>query len=551
MIDEQSDFPHVTKIALLDKRVTELTNANDYAAMLPVLCPWSAESEFDPYAPVLVACERDSKKRATKWKDVFTKTIIVPLVVRHEEGSKELLELVKVCLEQNKHVDTIDMDEATNLCWDDNMAVWRALQALLTTSLDPRFNGFEPLCAIMTYKSSDLRKTLGCGFICFCCSRAQSPFFSTKADVQRLKFCVGKTGRTSLHLVAAALDSNAGLKEKLEEYIAKSPMMLSQGGHVDKFTQTLGDIKMEPSAITTLQSVLVHLPALQQGLRSGSCDELLVLFRSRLEEVLAWAKTNGKADGALLAACSRLLMEASTLFPFDEKLQKNIQDVGLLIKNQSQEAVLQHLVDACGALACATDVTDGVELNADACLSAVFQVQEKVCNLGPGRSPLGEEHKAAIKKAVQSVYKIANAKPPTCPANMPLVESAVDAGMKLAKFAGDTSQMSEMELLSCALGLLASYVELAEVWKTHPLVSTEMLSKVVSVSRQTLLLGDMLKKPSLEGHASINLISKIQIDSKQLLDQTTHDMTSQTTTGLTKSFEALELIAGGTSDGSN
>eukprot|EP00971_Amphidinium_carterae_P330590 6463700-Amphidinium_carterae.3 len=250
-----------------------------------------------------------------------------------------------------------------------------------------------------------------------------------QADVQRLQACIGKCGKSSMVMVAAAVESNSWLLSRLQEYMAKSPAMLSMGHAVAEGVATLQGLVVDSTAIPKVAHLLKSVPTLQQSLRANACDSLVVQLRDSIDAL--WQQHQSFSDVALLREFSELLMSAGILYPLDAAIQKYILDLGEKIRTTSEVEVLNGLMAKCNAL---TEVDINVPSLFKECLSALA---DTVQPLSVNASQLQESHQSSILVTLKTIHAFANQHNLTVAEIQVVVELSINVGTKLAALLGE------------------------------------------------------------------------------------------------------------------
>eukprot|EP00971_Amphidinium_carterae_P120895 2394970-Amphidinium_carterae.3 len=137
MIAESVEFPTKLKVCLVESWIDDLKEKKAYTELLRCLSPFKDAHGFDPFLPTLAAAEPDVKKRVVKFSKIVFKDIYTELLSAAEEKSSQILTLTELCLQEFGAIQLEEVEEsAASVLLDESLCVWRALRALLTTSLD-------------------------------------------------------------------------------------------------------------------------------------------------------------------------------------------------------------------------------------------------------------------------------------------------------------------------------------------------------------------------------------------------------------------------------
>eukprot|EP00971_Amphidinium_carterae_P337333 6474085-Amphidinium_carterae.1 len=137
MISESVEFPTKLKVCLVESRIDDLKEAKAYKELLHCISPFKDADAFNPFNPNLAAAEPDVKKRVFKFNKIVFKDLYTDLLSAAEEKCAQILQLTEQCLHEFGAIQLEEVeDTAASVLLDESLCVWRALKALLTTSLD-------------------------------------------------------------------------------------------------------------------------------------------------------------------------------------------------------------------------------------------------------------------------------------------------------------------------------------------------------------------------------------------------------------------------------
>jgi hypothetical protein len=134
------------------------------------------------------------------------------------------------------------------------------------------------------------------------------PLCMLQADVMRVKGAMGKTNKSVVTQVAAAVESNQWYSMRLQDYLDHLPAMLEKGHLVAKFTSSLAAMHMPSECISVLHDMVKEVAVLSQSLRAGSTSDLQDQLLDKLRKL--WSEI---ADSAC-ASSVKLLQQVSSLF---------------------------------------------------------------------------------------------------------------------------------------------------------------------------------------------------------------------------------------------
>ena len=132
---EVSQFPDKTKTLIVCRRLTTLLSERKFEEMLDVLSPWVPD-DFNPQHPAVSGVSAESGKRLAIWKRMLFAEAICKFIEEGERGQLAVQQLCRLCLEKTRTIDMIDLDNSSALGLEEGKTVWRALLALLSSSLD-------------------------------------------------------------------------------------------------------------------------------------------------------------------------------------------------------------------------------------------------------------------------------------------------------------------------------------------------------------------------------------------------------------------------------
>ena len=214
-------------------------------------------------------------------------------------------------------------------------------------------------------------------------------------DVERVKQNMGKCGKSPVMIFAAAIEVNGGYMARLEEYVAKAPMMLAKGGEVASLTQKCEEISMGEASLKEMQEILKQLPGLQQGLREGATTALFTSAKKSVQKLWEWMQSS-KPKKEMLSDMSVLLSEATMVFPMEPCMQSYMLRCGELLKQAGEQHLLEQLASALDSLCQAGDDVAGMA-------PSLEKVQKEVRGLGAGTGAWTRELYQKVKDSLMYI----------------------------------------------------------------------------------------------------------------------------------------------------
>ena len=132
---EGATFPIKVKLALLGRKTTQLLEEKRFAELLACIAPFHGGT-FLPNEPSLGAAQPDSYKRCQKFQRMIFKEVLCGMLLDAENKKGDILCFIQLCLDTWEKLDLVEVEHTEALCMDESISIWRALQALLSTSLD-------------------------------------------------------------------------------------------------------------------------------------------------------------------------------------------------------------------------------------------------------------------------------------------------------------------------------------------------------------------------------------------------------------------------------
>ncbi len=148
------------------------------------------------------------------------------------------------------------------------------------------------------------------------------PLCMLQADVLRVKGAMGKTNKSVLTQVAAAVESSQWYSMRLQDYLDHLPAMLEKGHLVAKFSSRLDAMHMPSECISELHDMVKEVAVLSQCLRAGSTSDLQDQLLNKLRKL--WSQIEDSPGSSVnpkvLQQVSSLFSDASLVFPMDSSI---------------------------------------------------------------------------------------------------------------------------------------------------------------------------------------------------------------------------------------
>ena len=207
----------------------------------------------------------------------------------------------------------------------------------------------------------------------------------------------GRVGRTSMHLLAAAIDGSQWLSQKMLEFVRTLPFAIQHGMKVGQNIDILKNMAVDDDAVGKLTSIMSEAPVLAKGLKVA-LSTCWMWSEPSLGEVLYHAKKR-QHNGETSKAVSSMLLEASMLFPLDAIIQQWLQEHAQIMKQVSEGETMQTVIKAREKL-----IAVGIK-DVQRFVAAMAELHGHISPVGPGTGTLTEHQKKVMAGVVQEVFK--------------------------------------------------------------------------------------------------------------------------------------------------
>lgn len=303
-LGSELEFPDQVKRALVDHAVDAHIASNDDEQLMHTLLPWAGhESEaFNPLAPRLALLDSmPLQKKLDKFRSALFGQHLGELISAGESRSlqvRSLCEKMKVSLED---VDIVELSTSSVIVLREAKVAAEALVGLITKEFAVVA---ESLRAVVSMR--------------------------------------GKTSRTILVSIAAAIESSQWYSQRLAMFTSNEPLIMEWSEKAKDFTDFLAsspDASVDTFA--KLEGILVEfgnfLNALPMELVKSFANELESTLVLAVEAVVEKSSIASEVDSSLVAAASKCVAEALTAFPMSARIVGLQEALGkILVKADSK-----------------------------------------------------------------------------------------------------------------------------------------------------------------------------------------------------------------------
>eukprot|EP00971_Amphidinium_carterae_P109931 2177790-Amphidinium_carterae.1 len=141
VMEEGYEMPYKLKFNMLMREVKRIADEKDYSVLVSVISPWSSE-EFSPSNPKLSGVAESAQVRLATFKSVLFEQTLVPMLQQGEKGVQAILALAAEILKKNESVGYINLDDNEAVAMDECDAIFNALKALATNTVDIKYEEF-------------------------------------------------------------------------------------------------------------------------------------------------------------------------------------------------------------------------------------------------------------------------------------------------------------------------------------------------------------------------------------------------------------------------
>eukprot|EP00971_Amphidinium_carterae_P165204 3274929-Amphidinium_carterae.3 len=135
LLADDVPLPEELQFRILMRRVNRLVSESAYPELLHVLNPWLT-CGFEHVHPRLAGLHDDLSRKLVLYKKFIFNELICKFIMKGPDGAPICLSVSKQCLRQSEEVDYAFLDAASSIALDEIVCCWKALTALLATSLD-------------------------------------------------------------------------------------------------------------------------------------------------------------------------------------------------------------------------------------------------------------------------------------------------------------------------------------------------------------------------------------------------------------------------------
>jgi hypothetical protein len=367
-----------------------------------------------------------------------------------------------------------------------------------------------------------------------------------QADVLRVKGAMGKTNKSVMTQVAAAVESSEWYSMRLQDYLDHLPAMLEKGHMVAKFSSRLGAMHMPSECISELHDMVKEVAVLSQCLRVGSTTDLQDELLDKLRKL--WSQIEDSPGSSVspkvLQQISGLFSDASLVFPMDSSMAAMTLACGEMLQSCSLVMDLLAFNSACDLV---LEVLIEVPQQAAAVLLAMKCLCEHASNLRGNPSSLPTKSKTLATKALQGAIDFF-AK--TIPLGQQDMEQCLSCADVLGNIVQEEPLTLTMNFLKQALQVKQNLDKLMVDGKLSVdeiLGNEASLEKTVALQRSLMKMKGMKKGLLLmiSEPACKHIIDEIEKDSAELVQLVNARRVVEASAQLDHANTKLNDIAGG------
>ncbi|CAK0905483.1 unnamed protein product [Prorocentrum cordatum] len=284
MKDEKVKFPLGTSEKLLHMKIADQQQLGNMIGLFDALDPFTTSelaSGFDPENPRLSDIELPMGAKTRLLVHISVDAMLLPMLAKGMDSRAQVETYLKFCIDRSKDVDILELDANAGACISECLDAWQAVYALVRLDLDPEL----------------------------------------EECVQRLKAAIGKTTRSPLTVVAAAVDSDTWYSQMLSDYIEYAPGLLKYHARVAELSSWADTFEAGADTYDTLAEHIKEVSIMKAQLRPQSVNFL----DGKMAAALAAQHARVAASVAgpdTMQRWSAVLAEASALLPHDRQVDE-------------------------------------------------------------------------------------------------------------------------------------------------------------------------------------------------------------------------------------
>eukprot|EP00971_Amphidinium_carterae_P352549 6492647-Amphidinium_carterae.3 len=366
---------------------------------------------------------------------------------------------------------------------------------------------------------------------------------SIEADVNRMKHAMGRSDKSPLSFLAAAIEEETTIHGFLTEYLSKASFLIARGREVTESVQSLQNMESKPAAVVPLLNMMKNVPALQQGLRAQCTVELLRLLRLKLGSVWESVKASEHKDSHVLSNTSALIAEGILLYPFDTDLQSYSQDVGNLMREQTEGKMVETILEATGKIR-GTDIEDVKSFK-----EAIDDFMTQVKDVG-GTGNLTQEQESSFLLTEHTFFNFIRKHYTKIHDHLALFESIAQAGQKIASLVGAKQISDVMQAFTEAITmekLKSAHDSLGGPPVADP--EDKYLSSCLGLLRQKMKIESIMKELSGNEFQLKDQFDHSMQSVNSLIDKVKKQWTKMVKQKVSEKWESLKKVAGGKETG--
>eukprot|EP00971_Amphidinium_carterae_P165203 3274929-Amphidinium_carterae.2 len=262
--------------------------------------------------------------------------------------------------------------------------------------------------------------------------------------------------KSVLNQVAAAISSSPWYSQKLDEFVNQIPAMLQHGPIKRSIMAELSQCSGAAADTETLLDISAKIPGLVSQLRTGSCVDLLDLFKGKVQSL--WQLVSNeevKCNECQLQALTKTLRESSIVFPMDAEIQASAEDACKLLQEHGKTMVVNDLLAACETL-----LENTTEL--EALKTKIRTIQDMLDISTVPKSALTESGVATIQSAIHHLWQQLDSQWKLAETPSELVGITIECMRKLACLDSQSTDQA-VEAVHEGMGMAMASLELTSL----------------------------------------------------------------------------------------
>eukprot|EP00971_Amphidinium_carterae_P294043 5838260-Amphidinium_carterae.1 len=304
--EEGVDLPACTKESITMRRIDSLVAESNFEQLLPVINPFSTTS-WNPSVPNLSALGGTDTVLKI-WQRVLFEEALCNLLSLGTSGAGKVSFLMKLTLKMLDDVDMVDLSAAAAAYVEEAFCILHCLKDLL-----------EP-----SFEASALDPGLVVCKTCVCPLHIE---VLVEEHVRRVKTAGGRTQKSTLQMIGAAIESSQFWANLVSEYLVKAASTVEKRPQILRYHEALETMPdADISSVEVLTEIMQQVPGFLLAVRSSALDSFMCKLKSKIESYRAvvTAGTSTKLSSSDLKRLDQLFSAAAILWPLDLELQNSV-----------------------------------------------------------------------------------------------------------------------------------------------------------------------------------------------------------------------------------